>query len=56
MSSIQSLKPAELRLAAWLREPKPVQGNVPSNDAEWLELANHAAGAGLASVLLNHAG
>ncbi len=55
MSSIQTLKPAELRLAAWLREPKPVQGNAPSNDAEWLELANHAAGAGLASVLLNHA-
>jgi len=55
MASVQTLKPDERRLAAWLRHTRPAREIVPCTDEAWVELADDAADAGLAALLLDHA-
>ena len=56
MASDQTLQPAELRLAAWLRPSGPTEEDLPRTDEAWVALANDAALAGLAGLVLEHAG
>ena len=55
MASNQTLQPDKLRLAAWLRDAGPSKENLPRTDEAWVELANDAARAGLAGLVLEHA-
>lgn len=54
-ASDQTLQPDGLRLAAWLRDPGPEEEDLPRTDEAWVELANDAARAGLAGLVLEHA-
>lgn len=51
----QTLPPDELRLAAWLRDAGPSDRERPHGDEAWVELANNAARAGLAGLILENA-
>ena len=55
MTSNPTPESNELRLAAWLREVAPTEENLPRTDAGWVSLADDAAQAGLAALLLDHA-
>lgn len=55
MASNQTLQPDELRLSAWLRDAGLSKEEFPHTDEAWVELANDAARAGLAGLVLEHA-
>ncbi len=55
MAVEQTLQPDELRLASWLRDAGPSEEEFPHTDEAWVELANAAARAGLAGLVLEHA-
>lgn len=55
MASFQTLSPSERRLASWLGDAPPARADFPCTKKAWVELADNAAEAGVAALVLDHA-